>query len=91
MGNSIIAKELIDIVEKASSNDLAITRVIWDIAVIAYLINKDWVLTNFVHSPILSDDFLYSVDQRRHLIEIGYQLKRNEIFSDLYKKISSLS
>lgn len=91
MGNSAIAKELIDIVEKAINNDLATTRVIWDIAVIAYLINKNWVLTNFVHSPILNDNFMYSVDQRRHLIEIGYQLKRNEIFADLYKKISSLS
>ncbi len=88
MGNSTIAMALIDLVNKEVSGNLSETRVIWDIAVIAYLINKDWVPTNWVHSPILHDTFLYSVDKRRHLIEIVYKLKRNEIFADLYKKIS---
>lgn len=89
-GNSTIAMALIDLVNKEVSGNFAETRVIWDIAVIAYIVNKDWVLTNLVHSPILNDSYLYSVDKRRHLIKIGYQLKRNEIFADLYKKISIL-
>lgn len=90
LGSSNIAKALIDIVDEAVEGKAYFTRVIWDIAVIAYIVNPSWVLTKKEHSPILNRSNLYSHDKRRHLIDIAYKLNRNAIFNDLYREIRKL-
>ncbi|GGI46703.1 hypothetical protein GCM10008018_18420 [Paenibacillus marchantiophytorum] len=44
------------------------SRVIWDIATIAYLIEQNWTTNELVDSPILSEDFRWSFDASRHFI-----------------------
>ncbi|MBN2852969.1 MAG: nucleoside hydrolase [Clostridia bacterium] len=90
MGSSAIAGALVDIVEEAVSKKPFMTRVIWDISAIAYLINSQWVLTKKVHSPVLNRNCMYSFDERRHFIDVAYKLNRNQIFEDMYLKIRSM-
>lgn len=68
-------------------DDFAWSKVIWDISAIAYLINQNWVPTNLVHSPIITDQMTWSIDQSRHLIKSAYWVDRDHIFTDLFKKV----
>lgn len=86
-GNSPIGSYLTQIVREYSSDHFAWSKVIWDISAIAYLINPTWVPTNIVHSPVLTDQVTWSVDQRRHFIKSAYHVDRDQIFRDLFKKV----
>jgi purine nucleosidase len=61
--------------------------VIWDISAIAYLLDPSWVPTELVHSPILTDQFTWSVDRSRHLIRSATHVQRDPIFCDLFRKL----
>lgn len=64
------------------------SRVIWDISVIAWLLDASWVPTHLTHSPVLTDQVTYSVDASRHFIRTAIAVKRDEIFGDLFRKIA---
>jgi inosine-uridine nucleoside N-ribohydrolase len=61
---------------------------IWDISAIAWLINPDWVPTELVPAPVLSDDIKWSQPPNRHLIRNATFVYRNPIFKDLFQKIA---
>ncbi|RAP74964.1 nucleoside hydrolase [Paenibacillus montanisoli] len=63
------------------------SRVIWDISTIAYLNNPDWMPSTLVHSPILSEDFRWSVDHSRHFIRYVHFAHRDSVFKDLFRKL----
>lgn len=80
---------LYEIVEGYNSRDLdAWSKEIWDVVAIAWLVNPEWVHTNLVHSPILTDQVTYSVDQSRHFIRMANSLNRDAIFRDLFTKLT---
>jgi len=87
-GKSEIGTYLTKIVREYTTNHFAWSKVIWDIAAIAYLINPDWLKTNLVHSPVLTDQVTWSVDQGRHFIRTAVSLNRDSIFGDLFTKIN---
>lgn len=64
------------------------TRVIWDVAAVAWLLDGDFVEDCLIHSPIPEYDHRYAVDKRRHFIRYVYSVKRDVLFEDLFKKIS---
>jgi len=64
------------------------TWVIWDIIVIAWLINPDWVPTHLTTSPILDDDLFWSKDDARHLMREAHDVQRDEIYLDFYDKLA---
>ncbi|UKS23866.1 nucleoside hydrolase [Paenibacillus sp. HWE-109] len=64
------------------------SRVIWDIATIAYLIESDWTPNELVHSPILSEDFRWSFDASRHFIRYVRYIDRDHVFEDLFHKLA---
>lgn len=84
---SAIGKYLTNIVREYSEGKFAWSKVIWDVACIAYLINPDWVPTNIVHSPIITKDVTWSTDRTRHLIKSAYNVNRDAIFADVFSKI----
>jgi purine nucleosidase len=86
-GKSEIGSYLTQIVREYSHDHYAWSKVIWDISAIAYLINPGWVPTNLVHSPVLTDQVTYSVDQRRHFIKCAFHVDRDQIFKDLFRKV----
>lgn len=62
-------------------------RVIWDIAVIAYIINKNWFETKKISCPNIREDTSYEVTNNRHNITFITKLDRNKIYEDLFKKL----
>ena len=62
-------------------------RVIWDISVIAYMINKLWFETEEVSCPIIREDTSYEFTNNRHKITFVNYLDPNKIYSDFFKKL----
>ena len=62
-------------------------RVIWDISVIAYMINKDWFELKEISCPIINEDSSYSLTDNSHKIKIVTDINREEIYKDLFRKL----
>ena len=63
------------------------SRVIWDISVIAYMINKNWFETKQISCPNIRMDTSYEVTDNRHNITFVTKLDRNKIYEDLFNKL----
>ena len=60
------------------------SRIICDIATVAFLKNPGWVLSKMAPSPVLSDNLQYGpVPEGRHLIRIANYCNRDLIFGDM--------
>lgn len=66
----------------------AYSRVLWDLAPIAYLNNQEWAASTLISSPIISEEFRWSFDPNRHLIRYIYKVDRDSIIGDFYKKLN---
>ena len=63
-------------------------RVIWDISVIAYMINKELGLKQKqISCPIIKEDASYELTENRHNITFVNYLNANKIYSDLFEKL----
>ncbi|HDQ00668.1 MAG TPA: nucleoside hydrolase [bacterium] len=87
-GKGQIGDYLAQIYRDFEAEHQSMSKVIWDIAPVAYLINSDWVLTNLTNSPIITDQITYSFNPKRHLMRIAYAVKRDSIFQDFFSKLS---
>ena len=90
-GRGAIGDYLVEIVKGYHADHVGWSKVIWDISTIAYLIDPSWVPTQLVHSPILTDQVTWSVDQSRHFIRYANYIHRDPIFRDLYAKLAAAS
>ncbi len=86
-GKNKLSDYLYNIVLDYSGGKTAWSKVIWDVTAVAWLINPGWIPTNLVHSPVLTEQLTYSVDQSRHFIRMATSLNRDAIFSDLFTKL----
>lgn len=82
-----ISNYLIDIFKTHVSDNPARSRILWDMAPIAYLINDTWVPTVLVHSPVITEQLTWSFDPFRHLIRSATFVNRDPIFQDFFKKL----
>ena len=62
-------------------------RVIWDISVIAYLINRNWFKEEMISCPTINDDTTYSKTQNSHKITMVNYLDADKIYADLFGKL----
>lgn len=62
-------------------------RVIWDISVIAYMINRNWFETNKISCPTINHDTSYSKTENKHNIIIANHLDAVKIYADLFSKL----
>lgn len=62
-------------------------RVIWDISVIAYLINKNWFTFKQISCPNIKTDTSYELTSNEHKIRMVNYVDVNEVFKDLFEKI----
>ncbi len=76
--------------ESCSPDHFGYSRVIWDIAVTAWLVCPEGVMTSLVPSPILTDQVTWSVDKRRHLIRVANHIFRDVVFKDMFRKMEQL-
>jgi purine nucleosidase len=88
-GKSAVGDYLCEIYENYFPDHYARSKVIWDIATIAYLIDSGWVPTDLAHSPILTDQMTWSIDQSRHFIRTATHVHRDPIFRDLFDKMTA--
>ena len=54
-GKNALADYLADIFKEYVGDKPGTTKVLWDLAATSYLINPEWVPTELVHSPLLTD------------------------------------
>ena len=62
-------------------------RVIWDISVIAYMINREWFETEEVSCPNIKDNTAYELTEYNHKITVVNYLNVDKIFRDLFEKL----
>jgi inosine-uridine nucleoside N-ribohydrolase len=86
-GQGELGDYLYETFERCHDDHFAYSRVIWDISVMAYLVNPQWVPTQLVHSPVLTDHGTWSRDLSRHFIRCAYAVQRDPIFKDLFLKL----
>ncbi len=90
-GTSGVGDYLCQIFAEYRPDAFGVSSVIWDISTIAWLINGDWVPSDLVHSPLLTDQVTWSFDRSRHLLRVANFVHRDPIFRDLFGKIRALS
>lgn len=83
---SELGQYLSDIVRDYHGNPLGWSKVIWDIAVSAWVVNAEWFTTATQHSPRITDDLRWQSDDGRPEITVVQRIKRDAIFADFYTK-----
>ena len=86
-GTSRVGDYLCQIFKEYRPDSFGASSVIWDISTIAWLIDADWVPSDLVHSPVLTDQVTWSTDRSRHLVRVANFVHRDPIFRDLFAKI----
>ncbi len=71
------------------SDFYAYTWVIWDVINIAWLLNPKWVASDLVRAPILGDDRKWK-PANAHLMREAYDVQRDAIFRDFFRKLEKL-
>ena len=62
-------------------------RVIWDISVIAYLINKEWFEEKEMNCPEINKDLSYSFNKNDRKIKFVTYLDSDKIYNDIFNKL----
>ena len=62
-------------------------RVISDISVIAYMINKNWFSSKVISCPNIKDDTSYELTTNNHKITMINYIDVDKVFIDLFKKL----
>lgn len=67
------------------------TRVLWDVAPIAWLLNDDdgFMTSTIIQAPIPNDDYLYSINPKGKLMRYINNVSRDNIMYDLITKLLS--
>ncbi len=86
-GQGAIGDYLAQIFAQYRGDKFAWSKVIWDISGVAWLLDGDWVPTDVVPSPILTDQLTWSVDRSRHFVRIANFVHRDPIFGDLFARL----
>lgn len=63
------------------------SRIIWDISVIAYMINKDWFTGQIISCPKIKDDTSYELTTDMHTITMINHIDVNKVYTDLFRKL----
>ena len=64
------------------------SRAIWDVTAVAWLLDGNFMLERLEPSPIPQYDHHYSFDRTRHFIKYVYHIKRDNLFEDLFTKLT---
>ncbi len=87
-GKGPIGDYLARIFREYHNHHFAWSKVIWDIACIGWCLDSEWVPTELIPSPILTEQLTWSVDHSRHPIRAATYVHRDPIFGDLFRKLA---
>ncbi len=71
------------------TSNISWSRILWDTAVTAFLINPCWLPSRLVPAPVLNDDLTTSHDDSRHSIREVTFVWRNFIFGEMFHALKS--
>lgn len=75
---------------KEHSNDhYGWTKVIWDMTPMAWIINCEWIPTELVPSPVLTEELTWELPPNRHLIRVAKDVRRDPVFKDFFTKLQT--
>lgn len=63
-------------------------RIIWDISVIAYMLNKSWFTSEEISSPRIREDSSYELTNNNHKITMTNYIDVNKVYTDLFNKLA---
>ena len=63
--------------------------VLWDLIDIAWLFDPDWVPSILVRAPVLDDGLYWRHPEGRHLMREAFDVNRDAIFMDLYRRLET--
>lgn len=86
-GNGACGDYLFEIFSAYEKVHMGWSKVIWDLAAIAYLLDETWVPTDLIPSPILTEQLTWKTDSSRHLIRYARHIYRDPIFRDFFMKL----
>ena len=85
-----IGRYLFEIFANYRGHDLSAmgaSKVIWDMALIGWLVNNAWYTAVRKPSPILTSDLTWKQDSSRHPIMEVLHLKRDRVFGDFFRRL----
>ncbi len=68
-----------------------VSKVLWDLAAVGWLLDSSWATTVLASSPVLTDAMTWSRDDRRHLIGEVVEVRRDAIFADLFNRLAAFA
>lgn len=74
-----------------SDDHLGWSKEIWDMAVIAWLVNPDWCPSVIRPTPILTDNVTWSFDDSRPAMTYVRHIHRNPVFRDFFVKLADFA
>lgn len=86
-GQGETAEYLLKIFKEYHKDHFAWSKVLWDMTAVAWVVDPRRLPSNLVHTPIVTDQFTFSVDQSRHLMRAVFFLDRDAIFRDFFTKV----
>ncbi|WPJ96171.1 nucleoside hydrolase [Coraliomargarita algicola] len=90
-GKGPLADYLCQIFRNYREHEGAWTKVIWDIAVVAWLVNHDWVPSKLAPAPFMQADNSWSISSINSIIRTAIQVYRDPVYTDLFKRIITYS
>jgi len=67
------------------------TRVIWDVAAIAWFLDHDFMQDRLEYSPIPTYDHKIAFSKDRHMIRYVFNINRDKIINDLFSRLTENS
>lgn len=64
------------------------SKVIWDLAAVAWVVNPEWVPTTMVPSPVLTAELTWRQAPDRHGVRVATRVDRDGVFADLFAKLT---
>jgi inosine-uridine nucleoside N-ribohydrolase len=88
-GQNEIADYLLKIFKDYHKDHFAWSKVLWDMTAVSYLVNRDWTPSQLVHAPRVNESDTYSFNNNQHFIRMVYQIQRDPIFRDFFRKVQN--
>lgn len=86
-GQGETAEYLLSIFKDYREDHFAWSKVLWDMTAVAWVINSEWLPSNILHTPIVTDQYTLSLDASRHFMRVIYFVQRDPIFKDFFNKL----
>ena len=64
------------------------SKPLWDVTAVAWLLDKRFMQERLEHSPIPEYDRKYAFDHTRHFIKYVFQINRDILLEDLFRKLT---